>query len=156
MNSEPPYRRKHTYTQTITATADEVFRLLCPIREQDWGPDWRPLVVLSNSGLVEEDCMFVTPGDPADAIWIITDHDPIARKLRMYKVIPAVVVSRLDIAVADDLSGAKATISYEHTALSEAGRSIVSGHSQASYRKFMENWEAAIQTYLTTGEKIEA
>jgi len=155
MNSEPPYRQKRTYTQTIAATADEVFRLLCPIREQDWVPGWRPLTVLSNSGLVEEDCMFVTPGDPADAIWITTDHDTMARKLRIYKIVPGVVVSRLDIAVADDLSGAKATISYEHTALSEAGSAVVDGHTQTSYRKFMENWEAAIQTYLNSGEMIE-
>ena len=156
MNSEPPYRQKRSYTQSIGATADEVFRLMCPIREQDWVPGWRPLMVLSNSGLVEEDCMFLTPGDPADAIWITTDHDPEARSLRMYKIVPGVVISRLDIAVTDEHSGTKATISYEHTALSEAGRTIVNGHTEAAYRTFMENWEAAVQTYLTTGKMIEA
>jgi hypothetical protein len=156
MKVEPPYRQKRTYTQTLAATADEVFRLMCPVREEEWVPGWRPLMVLSNSGLVEEDCVFVTPGDPADAIWITTNHDPEAHKLRMYKVVPGMVVSRLDIAVADDVSGAKATISYEHTALSEAGRSIVNQHTQAAYRKFMKHWEAAVQTYLSTGEMIEA
>lgn len=156
MTIEPACRRKHTYTQAIAATPDEVFPLLCPVREEDWVPGWRTLLVVSETGLVEEDCMFVTPGEPADAIWITADHDPEAKRLRMYKIVPGVVVSRLDIALAQDGPGTKATISYEHTALSEAGRTIVAGHTEASYRKFMKGWEAAINTYLKTGRMIEA
>lgn len=156
MTIETPCRRKHTYTQVIAATPDEVFPLLCPVREEDWAPGWRTRLVVSETGLVEEDCMFVTPDEPADAIWIVADHDPEAHGLRMYKIVPGVVVSRLDIALAGDGSGTKATIAYEHTALSEAGRAIVAGHSESSYRKFMKGWEAAINAYLKTGKMIEA
>ncbi len=155
MTHEPPCRRKHTYTQAIAATPDEVFPLLCPVREEDWVPGWRTRLVVSKTGLVEEDCMFVTPGEPADAIWITADHDPEAHRLRMYKIVPGVVVSRLDVALAEDGPGTKATISYEHTALSEVGQAIVSGHTEASYRKFMKSWEAAINAYLKTGKMIE-
>lgn len=156
MTIEPPCRRKHTYTQAIAATPDKVFPLLCPVREEDWAPGWRTRLVVTNTGLIEEDCIFVTPGEPADAIWIVTDHDAEAHKVRMYKIVPDVVVSRLDIALAEDGLGTKATIAYEHTALSEAGRAIVSEHTEASYRKFMKGWEAAINTYLKTGGMIEA
>jgi hypothetical protein len=156
MTIETPCRRKHTYTQAIAATPDEVFPLLCPVREEDWAPGWRTRLVMSKSGLIEEDCMFITPGEPADAIWIVTDHDPEAHRVRMYKVVPGVVVSRLEIALAEDGPGTKATIAYEHTALSEAGRVIVAEHTEASYRKFMKGWEAAMNSYLKTGKMTEA
>ena len=156
MTLERPCRQKRVYTQTIAAPPDEVFPLMCPVREADWVPGWRTRLVVSETGLVEEDCMFVTPGEPADAIWITTDHDPEAHRLRMYKIVPGVVVSRLDIALAEDGSGTTATIAYEHTALSEAGRAVVAGHTESSYRKFMENWQAAVRAYLETGEMIKA
>jgi hypothetical protein len=155
MPVERPCRRKHTYWQTIAATPDEVFPLLCPVREEEWVPGWRTRLVLSNTGLVEEDCIFITPGEPADAVWITADHDPEAHRLRMYKIVPGMIVSRLDIALAEDGPGTKATISYEHTALSEAGKAIVAAHTEESYREFMENWEAAINVYLKTGERID-
>lgn len=156
MAAERPCRRKQTYTQTIAATPEEVFPLLCPVREEDWVPDWRTRLVLSESGLVEEDCMFVTPGDPADAIWITTDHNPETCRLRMYKVVPGLVVSRLDIALAEDGPDTKATISYEHTALSEAGRVIVARHTEDTYREFMESWEANINSYLNASRPTDA
>lgn len=156
MTVDPASRRKHTYTQAIAATPDEVFPLLCPVREEDWVPGWRTRLVVSKTGLIEEDCMFITPGEPADAIWIVTDHDPKAHRVRMYKIVPGVVVSRLDIALAEDGSGTKAAIGYEHTALSEAGKVIVAEHTEASYRKFMVGWQAAINAYLKTGKMIEA
>ena len=155
MTLETPCRQRHTYTQAIAATPGEVFPLLCPVREEDWAPGWRTRLVVSNTGLIEEDCIFVTPGEPADAIWIVTDHDPETHRLRMYKIVPGVVVSRLEIALSEDGPGTKAAISYEHTALSEAGRAIVSGHTESSYRKFMKGWQAAINTYLKTGKMIE-
>lgn len=156
MAVERPCRRKRTYTQTIAAAPDEVFPLLCPVREKDWVPGWRTRLVLSKTGLVEEDCIFITPGEPTDAIWITADHAPEDRRLRMYKIVPGVVVSRLDIALVEDgPDTTKATISYEHTALSEAGKAVVAGHTEDSYREFMESWEAAINAYLKTGEMID-
>ena len=156
MTIEAPCRQRHTYTQTIAAAPGEVFPLLCPVREEDWAPGWQTRLVVSNTGLVEEDCIFITPGEPADAIWIVTDHDAETLKLRMFRIVPGVVVSRLDIALLEDGPGTKAAISYEHTALSKAGRAIVIGHTESSYRKFMEGWEAAINAYLKTGKMIEA
>ncbi len=40
------------------------------------------------------------------------------------------------------------TTSYEHTALSEAGRAIVDNHGAANFDAMMAGWKTAIETCL--------
>ena len=133
--TQQPYRRKQSATIRLRALPDQVFELLCPVREYDWVTGWATNAVISKSGVVEPDCMFVTPGDPADGIWVTTDHDANAHQLRMYKIVPGLAVTRLDIAlcVGPSGTGTDATIAYEHTALSHDGRAFVDDHDAATY-----------------------
>ncbi len=150
-----PRRIRRTYTQSLAAPPSGVFLLLCPVREEDWVPDWRPELVISASGVAEEDCMFVTPGDPANAIWIVTHHDLAAFELTMYKVTPGHTVGRLDIVLErDGNGGTKAEVSYEYTSLGPAGDAFLEDFTEEWYRGFMAGWELALNHYLETGEKI--
>ncbi len=153
---EPPYRRKQTATIHVAAAPDAVFALMCPVREYEWEPGWTTNLILSNSGLVEEDCIFTTPGGASagsngaspEAIWGTPLHDPENRRLVMIKVTPGECVTRLDIAVDQTPQGAAVTASYEHTALSRAGRALVDGHTKARYAAMMAGWRAAIEKRL--------
>ena len=53
-----PRRIKHSFTQSIKGTPEQVFPLLCPVRETDWIPGWTTDWVISNSGLAEQNCIF--------------------------------------------------------------------------------------------------
>lgn len=156
MEIQKPKRKKHSYTQSLQGTPSQVFPLLCPVREKDWVPGWDPKLVISSSGLVEADCIFITAEERAgEAIWIVSKHDPAANQVEMYKVIPGLMVVKLEIvlsAVGEDRS--QALISYERTALSEAGAVEVEGYDAQSYESFMREWEAAINHYLTRGQLI--
>lgn len=155
MHIERPQRVRHTYTQQLCAPPQEVFPLLCPVREADWIPGWDPLLVLSESGVAEEDCIFVTPGEPEDAVWIVSRHDAENHRLTMYKVIPGVTVTRLDIALtAGGTAGTRATVSYEHTALGPRGEELLHGFTAEHYREFMEEWEERLNHHLRTGEVL--
>ena len=68
MRVEKPNRVSRSYTQHLGAPPTEVFPLLCPVREAEWVKDWRPRLVLSDSGFAEPDCVFITPGIPEDAL----------------------------------------------------------------------------------------
>lgn len=83
MKISKPNRVVRTYTQRLVAHPTEVFPLLCPVRESDWIEGWDPLCVLSESGLAEPDCVFVTPAEPHDAVWYITRHEPEAGYVEM-------------------------------------------------------------------------
>lgn len=152
---EIPKRTKHSYTQNLAGPPADVFPLLCPVRECDWTPGWAPVKVITNSGVAEPDCMFITPAEPNDAVWVVTRHDPAAFALEMYKVTPGHSVAKLEI----KLSGAagnttRADVSYEYTALGESGEAFLREFTRAWYENFMKEWEDALNHYLTTGEKI--
>ncbi len=149
MNVEKPYRRKQTATIQFDQASDEVFALMCPVREHDWVRGWATNSIHSNSGLVEEDCIFTTPAEGKEAIWITAKHDPVARRLTMYKVIPGDLVTRLDIAVEETAPGSAATVCYEHTALSGAGRAIADQHTTEKYSDMMAGWRTMIHGYLS-------
>jgi hypothetical protein len=55
-----PVRVTRTYTQRLQAPPERVFPLLCPVREADWLERWDPAFVVTASGFVEPDCVFVT------------------------------------------------------------------------------------------------
>jgi hypothetical protein len=153
-----PNRIKHTYTQTIRATPEQVFPLLCPVREHDWVPGWATDWIISGSGAAEQGCMFQTP-PPAGAknasIWVVTHHHPEAFEVEMYKVTPGHTVGKLEITLAPNGStGAHAQISYEFTSLGPPGDEFLRAFTASWYETFMQGWEAAMNHYLDTGERL--
>lgn len=149
MKVVPPVRVARTYTQSLVAPPDVVFPLLCPVREADWIPGWDPLLVVSSSGVAEPDCVFVTGGSPADAIWYVTRHEPAAGYVEMIKVTPGVTACRLTIRLRRTSEGSEADVSYMHTSLGPTGDEFVRGFTEASYVRAMQQWEARLNHYLT-------
>lgn len=153
--AQTPRRVKHSYTQSINATPERVFPLLCPVREIDWAPGWMPDWVISTSGLAERDCIFQTPA-PADAkvasVWIITRHVAEAFEVDMYKVTPGHTVGKLEISLAPkDHTSTHAQIAYEFTSLGPAGEAFLQTFTAPWYKGFMCEWEKAMNHYLQTG-----
>ncbi|MFL5578563.1 MAG: hypothetical protein ACJ79S_21620 [Gemmatimonadaceae bacterium] len=149
-----PVTMAFAYTQTLLGTPDEVFALLCPVREAEWVPGWRPSIVLSASGLVERDCAFVTPdgetpdGAAREATWVVTEHDAEARRVEMLKVSPGYLVTRLRIDVAAVDCGSTAHVRYRYTALGPDGEAFVRGRTPAHWAEFMQSWETSLNAYL--------
>lgn len=76
MKIAKPVRVTRTWTQRLIGTPEEVFPLLCPVREADWIQGWDPIVVVSETGIAEADCVFTTAAAPTDSVWYITRHEP--------------------------------------------------------------------------------
>jgi hypothetical protein len=151
-----PNRRRHSYVQTLVAPPASVFPLLCPVREADWTPGWDVQVVLSESGLAEPDCVFITPGTPEPAVWIVTRFEADAGRLEFIKVTPKHSVCRIEIALAGMEGGRTAAeIAYTYTSLGPAGDRFLEEFTEEWYRGFMEEWEDALNYYLTTGRMRE-
>ena len=99
LNVRAPNRVAHTYKQRLSASPSRVFPLLCPVREADWIDGWNPILVLSQSGYAEQDCVFVTDAKVHDSIWYITRHDPARFFVEMIKITPSVTACKLTIRV---------------------------------------------------------
>ncbi len=151
-----PVQRAFEYRQTLDGMPDEVFALLCPVREAEWVPGWRPSIVLTESGLVERDCVFLTPdgvttsGAPREATWVVTEHDAAARTVEMLKVSPGFLLTRLRITVAPAGAGGGSTahVSYRYTALGPEGDAFVGSQTPARWTEFMRTWEYNLNAFL--------
>lgn len=80
-NQEPQterVRRRFERRQRINATPEEIFPLLCPVREHDWIPKWDCRLVYTESGVAEPGCIFQTDRDAEGRLdtWVISRHEP--------------------------------------------------------------------------------
>ena len=131
MKVEPPTKVSRSFTQTLCAPPDEVFPLLCPVREAEWVNGWRPSLVLSDSGSGEPGCIFVTPGIPQDSVWIMTEFDRERHFVEILKVIPGVVVGKIEVRLRPHGKGeSQADITYTYTALSDYGTEMLEGFTE--------------------------
>ena len=151
-----PRRVKHSFTQSINGTPEQIFPLLCPVREADWIPGWTTDWVISDSGVAEQNCVFQTPSRPgaggAASIWVITRHDADAFEVEMFKVTPGFTVGKLQISLsAQDQTRTNVTIAYEFTSLGPLGDTYLEGFTAQWYEKFMQVWEKQMNHYLETG-----
>ncbi len=159
MRIAKPNRKKHGYAQHLDALPEAVFPLLCPVLEAVWVPGWMPEMVISQSGVCEEECIFITPPEMASeqnrAIWIVTKHDPATLAIEMYKVVPEHTISKLEISlVGNSGNSTTAHISYEITAIGAAGDDFMKEFTEDWYEGFMVEWEQQMNHYLRTGSKI--
>ena len=152
MKIEAPNRVSRSYTQHLVAPPEKVFPLLCPVRETEWVNDWNPSLVLSNSGLAETDCVFVTPAVPEDSLWVVVEHDPVDFRLGILKLIPGIVVCRITVSLAPEGDGgSRAEVTYSYTSLSSFGDRALGEFTEAHFNSFMETWENELNHFLQTG-----
>ena len=156
MKVTKPSRVTRTFTQQLVAEPSKVFPLLCPVREADWIDGWDPHVVFSHSGVAEPDCVFLTEASPSNAIWYITRHEPSHGFVEMIKITPAVTACKLTIQLRPVEDGSEAIVTYSHTSLGPGGDTFVASFTEEHYTKFMQDWEARINHYLSHGSALSA
>ena len=156
MKISPPHRISRSYTQTICRPPDEVMPLLCPVREREWVNGWEPRLVVTESGHAEPGCIFVTPGLPQDAVWIMNRFDRDELAIEITKIIPGVVVGTIDIRLRPKGSDATlADITYTYTSISDYGDEMLEEFTPEHFRAFMETWENELNHFLTTGTRLD-
>lgn len=154
MQIAKPVRVSRTYTQHLAGTPGAVFPLLCPVREADWIEGWSPIIVVSETGVAEADCVFTTPASPVDAVWYVTRHEAQNGFVEMLKITPAVTACRVTIQLDPTAAGCTAQVTYTHTSLGPAGDVFVEAFTEAHYAAFMRDWEARMNHYLRMGQML--
>ena len=148
----------HTATIHLHGALERVFPLFTPIGEKDWAPGWEPKIVFPAGPQAAEGMVFtVDEGKDGTAYWIITRYEPAAHRIAYANVLPGYLFNRIEIAcraVSDNQTDV--TVTYQHTALNDAGNRFVEQVDDAHYQKRMAHWQYAIDHLLTTGERIPA
>lgn len=161
MRSIDSGRVVRSFTQRIEARPDDVFPLLCPVREGEWLDGWADQVAMihSESGVAEDGCVFRTrPSGRPETIWMVTRHDPVERIVEFARVTTGLVATRLRIQVEGQGDGSsRVHVAYTFTPLGPEGRAFVEeSHSAASFREDMAWWEASMNHWLRSGRILRA
>ncbi|UCH65385.1 MAG: hypothetical protein JSW63_12395 [Ignavibacterium sp.] len=149
-------QKTFTYKQINDGAPKEVFPLLCPVREKDWLDGWDYKMIYSKSGLVEKDCVFLTPHHgKADTIWYVSQYDPKNFTVEFIRVTPNESVVKISISLSPaDGNKTEANISYQYTGLNEEQNNFIESELEEQFIENMKWWEKAINHYLKTDEKL--
>jgi hypothetical protein len=130
-------------------SADDLFALMCPVRETEWARGWEPELVISGSGFAEQGCVFTTRRGSSRSVWVISEYDRRARSLRMIRVTNETEVCQIDIGVEPASKGATVAIAYTLTALGGNGAAVVAAFTEEHYAAFIAAWQSELANYLT-------
>lgn len=152
-----PFRKVFSYQQHNTATAKKVFPLLCPEREKDWLDGWNYKMIYSQSGLVEQDCVFqTTQNGNAPTTWMVTKYDQPGKSIEFFRIKPLEYVVKINIDLEDLGDGTcHSNIAYQYTALTHLQADFIHHHMEEFFTQSMQWWEEAINHYLNTGEILK-
>ena len=145
-----------TYDMLIDAPAEDVFPLLCPVREDDWVIGWKEIATLisSVSGFAEEGAVFQTQHAGEDAqTWVITQYEPMERIA--FARFGAAVVTRLRIGLTETQGRTRARWTTNQVGTSESGNSRVGASTESEHEASRAGLELMLQHYLATGQMID-
>lgn len=136
----------------ITHPPQEVFSLLCPVREYEWIRHWRCEMVHSHSGYVEQGCVFTThfPDDPGGRdTWLTIIHEPHSHVafVRMNEI----RAMRYDIVLSPCDGGTRLTWTQRQYPLSCAAMQAPDAEEYAALVRMLERM---LQHYLQTSEML--
>ena len=152
-----PRRLTREYRQTIFATPEKVFPLLCPVREADWLDGWNYSMIYSTSGLVEDGAVFSTPLKGEEyTVWVVTHHDPKAHIVDFVRFTPGSRTCVLNITVhPKDDSTSYVDIRYTYTGITPEGNDFIDGFSEESFIEAMKFWENSMNYFIKTGQRFK-
>ena len=149
-------RKTRTYRQTINATPEKVFPLLCPVHEAEWLDGWQYNMIHSESGLAEEGCLFSTSHEgEEDTVWIITKHDSQTHEVEFARFTHKSRICVLKIAVeSKNEMSSHVDISYMYTGITPAGNDFIDNFTEEAFLEAVTFWEKSMNFFLETGEKF--
>ena len=136
---------------TIAASPEQIFPLLCPVREYDWIEDWRCELVHSVSGFAEEDCIFRTDLQNGRSMtWVVTRYEP-PRAIEFTCFAPESHVMRLFIQLEAAEGSTRLHWTRRFISLSNDCEVWLHENAKASHAEQMRKLQERLVHYLATG-----
>jgi hypothetical protein len=134
-------------TLHVTAPPDDVFPLLCPVREREWIDGWNADVLHSRSGLAELGCVFVARLGPGhEATYIVTHHEP--PRAIAFAIFHGAFVETLRIELAPAEGGTDLRWSRAYSGLLPEGNAWIEANVPAAVEARLAALERMLQSYL--------
>jgi len=134
----------HTGSFYVDAPPERSIHLFTAPGETLWADGWNP-EILSGDG-TEKGTVFVTSHNDETTIWGVVDFDPKTFHVRYSRVTPSMRAGTVEVFVRSDRqAGSIVQVSYELTALTEAGNRDLAHFDAQAYSEMMAEWESEIR-----------
>ena len=137
----------------IEAAPEDIFPLLCPVREFDWIPYWDCKLIYTESGIAERGCIFQTdkPGEGVDT-WVVSRFEPPTR-ISFVRVDPKRAIQYdIFLEAAGDVTNL--VWAQEITALNREGDRFVGAQKESDFAAMIETVEEMLEYFLRHGEPL--
>lgn len=148
-------RAHFSHDQHVKAPPEDIFPLLCPVREYDWIKSWQCELVYTESGLAEDGGIFQTSRGDDGGIdtWVISRYEP-SQRISFVRV-NSLRAMQYDIRLASDPDGStRLTWEQTITALNDDGDDHVSNLREEDFVALIETIERLLEHYLATGQAL--
>jgi hypothetical protein len=131
---------------TIPLPPGQAFRLFTPLGERDWVADWQPRFPVPTADDSEPGTVFITREHASERTWLVVDREP-DRRLRYADVAPGDRATMITVELVPADTGSEVNVTYDVTALSEAGARRL-GHFADGFTRYLDSWQEQIETYV--------
>ena len=147
-------RVNRLYETRLKAPPEQVFPLLCPVREYEWIPQWKCKMIYSESGVAELGCVFSTDFNDGfgPEVWVVSQFEP-GQRISFVRIGP-VRSTRYIISLKPDGDGCLISWHQEITSLQAEDALIKAPDSDKKFRKIMENLNQMLDYYLQHGTPL--
>jgi hypothetical protein len=131
----------HTGTLRVDAPPEHAFQLFTAPGERLWEPE-----VLRGGDGRHKGSVFVTDAHGDKAYWVVVDYDDAALHARYARIAPGSRAGTVAVRARDDGAGAtEVEVTYELTALTDAGNEQLAAFDAEAYAQMLAEWESLIR-----------
>ena len=135
----------HTGTVHVDAPPEQAFQLFTAPGERLWVPGWNPVVLSGGDGRAEG-TVFVTTHHDEQTVWVVVNYRPESQQARYARVTPASRAGTVTVhALPNGLGGSEVEVTYELTALSDAGNQVLEEFDEEEFSRMLADWEDTIR-----------
>jgi len=154
MNDHGSLRVQNSGSFDLPLTPDDAFPLFTAEGERRWVPGWSPEILGSlpqHRGLV-----FLTEVDRAQTIWTVLESDPAACTHLYSRVTPGKTAGIVEVKLFSVRNGCRVSVSYDMTALSEAGQQAIATYRGSAFDEMLAKWQELIAAALEREQFLPA
>ena len=134
----------HTGTLRVDAPPAHAFQLFTAPGERLWVDGWDPVVLSGGDGR-SKGSVFVTDAGGDKAYWVVVDYDDEALHARYARIAPETRAGTVEVFARDDGAGAtEVEVTYELTALADAGNEQLAEFDGTAFDRMLRDWERMI------------
>jgi len=140
------WHQRLTGRLSVPLPPSQAFRLFTPLGERDWAPGWEPRFPAPTVDDTDPGTAFITDAHGQVRTWIVVDRES-ARRIRYANVASGDRASLITVELAPVATASEVTVTYDVTALSDAGARELA-HFAHGYARYLDSWQEQILAYL--------